>query len=251
MKNALKQEIYKFTHAKIAFYGLLTLLLTTVYSALTARITKSALIYGFGSLEWIPIIIIAIGSAFFALEYSNNTIVMMLYKNTNKSKIYFAKFFVVFLFSIVLAAFAILLTLGLSFLLAPGQYHWLADFNGHKLLTELLLNMLGAIAYCFFSVGLSFMLIMIFKVNAVVICVGIVLAFFGASFSVALMQAFPSVNGLLKWNPLNMIFISQQLTKTSLIAKSHLTNPQLLSATLVYGLVFGAIGYYLFKHRRI
>lgn len=251
MLTALKEETYKFCHEKIALLGLLVLLVTTLYSTLTKTINKSTLIFAFGAIEWIPVIIIAVGAAFFEMEYDNKTIVMLLYKNSSKLKIYLAKFLVVFCYSIALALGAILLTFLLSLLTVPGQYHWLAYYQGHTILTDLLLNLFGAVIYCFFIVGLSVMLIMLVKANTVVICIGLVLAYFGASFSTALMHTFPTAVEILKWNPLNMIFISQQLTRGSFALKSNLTNFQLIIATVVYGIIFGLLGYYLFKRRRV
>ncbi|EGF47177.1 hypothetical protein AAULR_26031 [Lacticaseibacillus rhamnosus MTCC 5462] len=44
--------------------------------------------------------IIAIGSSFFEMEYRNNTILMLLYKNSSKLKIYIAKFLTIFLYGV-------------------------------------------------------------------------------------------------------------------------------------------------------
>lgn len=95
------------------------------------------------------------------------------------------------------------------------------------------------------------MLIMLVKVNAIVICIGLFLGYIGSSISVALMEIFPSAINIIKWNPLSMIFISQQLTRSSLTVTSHLSNIQLIIATVMYGIVFSTIGYFVFKHRRV
>ncbi|MBA1392991.1 ABC transporter permease [Bombilactobacillus bombi] len=251
MRTSLKEEIFKFYHQKIALYGLVTMLLLMIYSVLTKNITKSMLAVGFGSIEWIPIILIAVGSAFFAMEYTNNTIIMLMYKHSSKIKIYLAKFLVVVIYGLILTVVAILFTLVLKLLLVPGEFSWSANFQEHALWVDLLLNMAGVVIYSLFIVGLSFMLIMLVKVNAVVICVGLSLAFFGASFSSGLMTALPSLIGLTKWNPLSLIFISQQLTRSSISLKSNLTDVQLVVATIIYSIFFAVLGYYLFKHRRV
>lgn len=251
MVTAIKEELYKFNHERISLYGLLFLLAVMVYGALTRKMNKTALIYGFDAIEWIPIIIIAVASAFFAMEYNNNTIIMLLYKNSNKLRIYLAKFFVIFLYTIFLIIAAVLLTFLLSSVFVPGKYHWTEVIQGHSIIGDLLINMGATLLYCFFITGLSFMLIMLVRVNAIVICIGLFLGYVGASISVALMEVFPSAISITKWNPLSMIFISQQLTRSSLAATSHLSNIQLVVATIMYGIVFGIIGYYMFKHRRI
>lgn len=251
MGASLKEEIYKFYHEKIALYGILTMLALMIYNALTANITRSTLAFGFGSVEWIPIILIAVGSAFFDMEYSNNTIIMMIYKNSRKLKIYLAKFIVVFVYSLILTVLAILFTFILNELFIPVTLKWDVNFYRYTLWSAFLLNMMGTVIYSFFIVGLSFMLIMLVKVNAVVICVGLALAFFGTSFSIGIMEALPSLINITKWNPLSMIFISQQLTRNSLSLRSNLTDIQLIIATFIYGILFAILGFYLFKHRRV
>jgi len=146
---------------------------------------------------------------------------------------------------------AFLLTLMLSVIFNTGRYDWLVTKNGNNLLNGLLANLAGALIYSFFSIGLSFMLIMLVKNNAVVVCFGIVLAFFGASFSRGLMQSFPNFISTIKWNFLNMIFISQQLSNPGLSLKSHLSSLELIIANIVYGILFMVLGYYLFKHRQV
>lgn len=251
MLISFKQEIYKLRHENIALYGLIILIVTMIYNFFTNPITSQSLSYGFGAIEWIALIVITVASAIFSMEYKNNTIIMLEYKTSSKFQIYFSKFLVVLIYSFLLTVIAFLLTLMLSVIFNTGRYDWLAVHNGHTLLNGLLTNLAGALIYSFFSIGLSFMLIMLVKNNAVVVCFGIVLAFFGASFSKGLMQTFPHFISTIKWNFLNMIFISQQLSNSSLSLKSHLSSLELIIANIIYGIAFMVLGYYLFKHRRV
>lgn len=251
MLISFKQEIYKLRHENIALYGLIILIVTMIYNFFTNHITRQSLSYGFGAIEWIPLIVITVASAIFSMEYKNNTIIMLEYKTSSKFQIYFSKFLVVLVYSFLLTVIAFLLTLMLSVIFNTGRYDWLAVHNGHTLLNGLLTNLAGALIYSFFSIGLSFMLIMLVKNNAVVVCFGIVLAFFGASFSRGLMQSFPNFISTIKWNFLNMIFISQQLSNPNLSLKSHLSSLELIIANIIYGIAFMVLGYYLFKHRQV
>ena len=251
MNTNFKREIYKFSHENIALYGLIVLIVTMTYNFFTKPITRQSLGYGFGANEWIPLIVITVASAVFSMEYKNNTIIMLEYRTSSKYQIYFAKFWVVLIYSFFLTVIAFLLTLILSMFFNAARYDWLVNKNGNNLLNDLLINLAGALIYSFFSIGLSFMLIMLVKNNAVVVCFGIVLAFFGASFSRGLMQSFPNFIGTIKWNFLNMIFISQQLSNPSLSLKSNLSSVELIIANIVYGIIFVVWGYYLFKHRRV
>ena len=251
MLISFKQEIYKFRHENIALYGLIILIVTMIYNFFTKTITRQSLDYGFGAIEWIPLIVITVASAIFSMEYKNNTIIMLEYKTSHKFQIYFAKFLVVLIYSFFLTVIAFLLTLILSMFFNATRYDCLVNQKGQILLNNLLINLAGALIYSFFSIGLSFMLIMLVKNNAIVVCFGIVLAFFGASFSKGLMQTFPHFISTIKWNFLNMTFISQQLSNPSLSLKSHLSSLELIIANIIYGIIFMVLGYYLFKHRRV
>lgn len=110
MKTNLKQESFKFIHQNSTILGIVILILLMTYSALTSRINKTQIIFEFGAIQWIPIILIAISSAFFLIEYKNNTILMLLYKNSNKFKIYISKFLILWLYSLFLSIVATLYT---------------------------------------------------------------------------------------------------------------------------------------------
>ncbi|MBM6439409.1 ABC transporter permease [Lacticaseibacillus rhamnosus] len=252
MRNNLAEEFYKFYHQKTFFYGILTLLFLMFYGGITSNVNQATIAFGFGAIQWIPIIIIAIGSSFFEMEYRNNTILMLLYKNSSKLKIYIAKFLTIFLYGVFLTIVAALFTIILKLILTGDQYHWLADFNKNgSLLTTFMLNMAGTLIYSFFVEALSFMLIMLIKVNTAVIGIGLAIGFFGASISVALTKTFTTLIGVVKWNPLNMIFVTQQLSNASYINLSQLDNLQIIGGTILYGLIFAFLGYGLFKRRRI
>lgn len=251
MLIGLKQEIYKFSHENIALYGPIVLIATMIYNFFTSSTMSHSLSYGFGAIEWIPLIVITVASAIFSMEYKNNTIIMLEYKTSSKFQIYFSKFLVVLVYSFLLTAIAFLFTLILSMFFNNVRYDWLVTKNGNNLLNGLLANLAGALIYSFFSIGLSFMLIMLVKNNAVVVCFGIVLAFFGTSFSKGLMQTFPHFISTIKWNFLNMTFISQQLSNPSLSLKSNLSSLELIIANIIYGIAFMVMGYYLFKHRQV
>ncbi|SPD94632.1 hypothetical protein LAP9435_2977 [Lactiplantibacillus plantarum] len=50
------------------------------YSAMTTKVSALQLVFEFGAVQWIVIILIAVGSAFFAMEYQNHTMLLLVYK---------------------------------------------------------------------------------------------------------------------------------------------------------------------------
>ncbi|NLR33185.1 ABC transporter permease subunit [Lactobacillus sp. ZJLC3-7] len=250
MMTSLRAELFKFNHQRSALAGILILILLMVYSVLTTKVDSTQVIFEFGAVQWIPIIMIAVGSTFFAMEYQNRTILILLYKNTKRWQIYWAKLMIVWLYSLVLTVIATLLTIVLKFLLIRTP--WSALISKHQtLLTLLTGNVIGTVIYALFIVTLSFMLIMLIKINVAVIGIGLALGFLGAGISVALMGAFTSLIPILRWNPLNMIFITQQLANPAYAAVSHLSFFEIIGGNLSYAAIFIILGYGLFKKRRI
>lgn len=248
--TSLRAELFKFSHQKSALAGILILILLMVYSVLTTKVDSTQVIFEFGAVQWIPIIMIAVGSTFFAMEYQNRTILILLYKNTKRWQIYWAKLTIVWLYSLVLTLIAILLTIVLKSLLVRTP--WSALISNHQtLLTLLIGNVIGTVIYALFIVTLSFMLIMLIKINVAVIGIGLALGFLGAGVSVALMDAFTSLIPILRWNPLNMIFITQQLANPVYTTVSHLSSFEIIGGNLSYAAIFIILGYGLFKKRRI
>lgn len=248
--TSLRAELFKFSHQKSVLAGMLILILLMVYSVLTTKVDATQVIFEFGAVQWIPIIMIAVGSTFFAMEYQNRTILILLYKNTKRWQIYWAKLLIVWFYSLVLTLIATLLTIVLKSLLVRTP--WSALISNHQTQLALLTgNVIGTVIYALFIVTLSFMLIMLIKINVAVIGIGLALGFLGAGVSVALMGAFTSLIPILRWNPLNMIFITQQLANPAYATVSHLSSFEIIGGNLIYATIFIILGYSLFKKRRI
>ena len=248
--TSLRAELFKFSHQKSAQTGILILIILMIYSILTTKVNSTQVIFEFGAVQWIPIIMIAVGSTFFAMEYQNRTILILLYKSTKRWQIYLAKLTIVWLYSLVLTLIATLLTIVLKSLLVRTP--WSALISNHQtLLTLLTGNVIGTTVYALFIVTLSFMLIMLIKINVAVIGIGLALGFLGSGISVALMETFTSLISILRWNPLNMIFITQQLANPAYATVSHLSFFEIIGGNLIYAAIFVILGYGLFKKRRI
>lgn len=222
------------------------------YSSLTSKITTTQIIFEFGAIQWIPIILIEISSSFFFLEYQNNTILLLLYKSSNKFKIYISKLLILWIYSLLLIVIATLYTFILKHMIIGNDYTWsMIVINNKSLLELILFNILGTLIYALFIISLSFVLIIWTKLNAVVIATGLGFGFMGAGISVALMKTFSSQISLIRWNPLNMIFITQQLANPPYSKISNLSNIEIIFGTLSYVAIFLLIGQKLFKRRNV
>lgn len=252
MRTSITMEFYKFRHQKTLIYGVLILLGLMSYSAMTTKVGPTQLVFEYGAMQWIVIILLAVGSTFFSMEYQNHTMPLLVYKQINRRLIYGAKLVIVLLYGVLLTGVATGFTFILKALIVGQRYNWLTtQIDQRSMITVLLMNVLGTLVYACFIVTLAGLLIMLIRVNAAVIGIGLAIGFIGASVSVALMKSLASWTNILKWGPLNMIFVTQQLANTPYTQVSHLTNLAIIGGTLTYAALFTWLGYLLFKHRRV
>jgi len=245
-------EFYKFWRQKPSFCGILILLGLMSYNAVATKIGPKQLIFEFGAVQWIVIILLAIGSSFFAMEYQNNTMTILVYKQRNRRVIYGAKLVVILLYGILLTIIATLFTFILKPLIVGQRYNWLTtQIDQQSMITALQMSVVGTLIYACFIVTLAFLLFMLIRVNTAVIGIGLAIGFWGAGISDALMEVVAPWINILRWGPLNMIYVTSQLTNTSYTKISHLTNPEIILGTLLYTVLFTWLGYLLFKHQKI
>lgn len=178
MKNNLSHEFYKFAHRRIPLYGILILLVLMLYTIGTSyKISPSLISQGFGAGQWATIIIIAISSDMIAMEWRDHTMATLLYKTSNRSFIYIAKFIVLVFYSFVLLILGIVFSLIFKTLIVRSKYSWQSNYYDHSLIGALSLNMIGTMVYLVFVIALSLMLISIIKNNAMVIMIGLAIDF--------------------------------------------------------------------------
>ncbi|MCI1923677.1 MAG: ABC transporter permease [Lentilactobacillus buchneri] len=249
MRRCLYQEFYKFRHQKTPWYGIIVLLLLMLYTAVMEGTTPKTITMGFGMGQWISIVLSAVGSICFGMEYQNRTISTLFYKNLHKRNIFLSKLIVLITYDFVLIFVDILATFILKLIMVPGKYQWVTFTYIHKsLLNGLLMTIIGSLGLTLLIISIIVCLICLIKVSSVAISLGLLLVFLGQGLSGALVATFGG--GLLKWNPLNMINIIGQLLNPSFFAITHLTDPQLIWGTIFYIVFFLMLGYLFFKQRR-
>ncbi|MCI1923681.1 MAG: ABC transporter permease [Lentilactobacillus buchneri] len=252
MKSNLVREFYKFRHQRIPLYGVIALLLLMLYSAFDGtKFSRLTISQGFGAGQWIILILITVGSTFVDMEYQNGTIITLFYKNSNRVMIYLDKLLIIILYGFSLVIFSTIFTFIFKAILVGQRYNWRAIYGQHSLFNNLMLNMLGSVVYMLFIVTLAFLLVSLIKVNAAVVGIGFIIVFWGSYFSSLLIIAVPGLSSIMKWNPLNMIYVISQLTNSGLAKFTHLNADQLIIGNFVYALLFVALGYLSFKKRRV
>lgn len=241
--SKLKSEFRKFVKQNLGTWGFLILIVLMVYFAITTHNIKTAFQSGFGSTQWVTIIMMMVAGSFMDMEYTNGTILSLIYKQDHKLTIYINKLLVVSVYSILLVSFSLILTFTLGYLIG-------LPFSVNQI-NDLLINFFGTLIYSFFMVSLSLLLLSIFKSNIVVVGIGLFLGFLGTTISGFITQLLPYFHNILKWNPLNMIYIISQINNPKFKDISGLSSSDLIIGNIIYSLIFIYLGYILFKNRRI
>lgn len=251
MMISLRHEFYKFVHQKLPVYGFAVLFILMLYTAITGENNNTMFVQCFGMGQWSIVILIAIASDFLTMEYRNNTIDTLFYKTSNKFKIYLSKFLVIVSYGMTLLTTGALVTIIFSFIFANHHLPWLESFNGqHTILISLLLNIMGYFFYMLFVVALSFLLICWLQSNSLIIVIGLLFVFLGSNISTSIMKNIPSSVVFMKWNPLNMVYVINQLSTKKYVVFSNLNDLQIIVGTLVYSFIFFIVGYFIFNHRQ-
>ncbi|KRM40613.1 ABC transporter permease [Lentilactobacillus parafarraginis] len=253
MQNNLKQEFFKFSHQRIPIVGIIALIILMLYSAVSGSGVNQALIaQGFGAGQWVTIIMITISSTFVAMEYENNTIATLFYKSSSKAKIYMAKFLIIVLYGVALLLVSIVTTMIFKVTFVGGQYHWTEAYQQSNLIGTLFLNLIGTFIYVLFIVSFAFLLITLIKNNPAVVGIGLAIVFLGSPFSSMIMSGFSAWIPILRWNPLNMIYVMNQMAMPRVFAKvSYLSTFQIVLGNIVYIVGFILVGCLLFKKQRV
>ncbi|QIL50322.1 ABC transporter permease subunit [Weissella coleopterorum] len=241
--SKLKSEFRKFVRQSLGKWGFVMLVSLMIYFAITTNNIKMAFQSGFGSTQWVTIIMMMVAGNFMDMEYANGTILNLFYKQDHKLTIYINKLFVVSVYGILLVLFSLILTLMVGYLFG--------DSFSINQVNELLINFFGTLIYSFFMIALSFLLLPIFKSNIAVVGSGLFMGFLGTTISGFIMQLIPNFHNILKWNPLNMIYIISQLNNSKFKYISGLSSIDLIIGNITYSLLFLYFGYLLFKKRRI
>ncbi|MFR0771406.1 MAG: hypothetical protein ACLSH6_04725 [Limosilactobacillus pontis] len=117
------------------------------------------------------------------------------------------------------------------------------------MINALIINLTGVGIYLLFTITLSLLLVSLVKSNATVIIIGLFIGFLGANISGVMMQAFPGLESVIAWNPLNMINVITQLSNRSVMKLTMLSNDELIIGNLIYAVIFLVAGLWAFKKR--
>ncbi len=254
MKVELRQELFKLNHRKLPWVIMILMPIYMVVIGLAmGRIYSKLLImccYDVSTV--IMLILIIVGSTIFSMEFQNGTIINLMYHSGSRLAVFFAKFLTLLLYDVILHVVAMIITALLN--VAPllnNPVSWTAIYQHHQ---PLIMNMIMHSGVDIVSSSLIISLICLMSClinsNAVVIAVTALFVFMSSGLSNNLLMAHVGPSKIIRWNPFNMINLTDQYHN---YATYHLTtmlsNDQLLVGTLCYTVLFTAVAYLVFRRK--
>lgn len=253
MSASLYNEFYKLIHKKITWFAPILILVSMIAMGLATGQTQPRLLVMtcFASSEVILLTLVIVASSIFYMEFQNKAILTLMYKAPNKLYVYLAKLLVILSYNLVLHLFALIITFILTVSPVINPVVWSVVYQHQQ---SLLVNMLATsgidLITSTLTISLIFLASCLINSNALVVTLNILIIFMGSYASASLLLINSKLSGLLKWNPLNMINLTQQYYNSDMVQVTKLSIPQLSLATLAYTLVFFTLGYLIFSRKR-
>lgn len=125
MKITFSHELYKMAHQRSSWLAFIILFGLMIYSAIPiAYINKNLISQGFGSGQWVIIIMIALSANLVAIEFRNNTMATLLYKSPNRQSVFLAKLITLILYSLLLLLASFVFALIIKLIFVNGKFSW-------------------------------------------------------------------------------------------------------------------------------
>lgn len=247
MLYLVKQEMFKNYHKKSTFVSMIIQVLFMLSMAiLSLKYSnvfkgKSLFIENYNATLWIVFVLIFMASNIFLNEYKYGTIKLLISKEFSRTQIYFSKVIFVFIQSVVLYLLAIIMTFIINFVFTRVA---ITSADMKSLFTNIVCEFFST----WLIVSLCFLLASIFRSSGLSITISIIL-YFSASIASNLMFMVIASNKILRFNPINMLNITNQAGDSSY---SHLTLLPMYAYFIgipIYVFIFMLIGDYIFVQR--
>lgn len=258
MITLVKQETFKLLHKKSTYAVSATLLiLMTLFAVLSRSHPKywgqpqDQFVQLFTGINWIVLFMIAACSSIIAMEFQYGTIKELLYRKYYRGEILVSKWITMLLYSIYFYVVAFVWSLLMKVVLFNDKFQLSDKYSGgHTVMETQWLGIVGSFLTIWLVLSLVLLLANIFKSTAAAISIGII-GYFALNIVSSIMFVLMQKWEWLKWNPLNMMNLSNQLVSSSFHKMTLLSTPEMVAGSLVYTAIFMAISYVIFKRRSV
>lgn len=256
MKKMMSQEVTKLMKQKLVLKHTISLFLlisgmalVTKYGSLDFFTPEKMLLSLFNSSWLVVFFMVYLASQIFVMEFQFGTIKNLLMNGSDRQGIFSAKVCTLIGYSLFLKTITILFTVVLTYFLFPDSAIS-SLFQQQLFVDQFFKNILGGYIGMWLFAGLSLMISLLIKNEALAGMLGI--AFYFVSSMLAGVQ-FVLIDqySWLKWNPFNMLNLANQLVDGSLKKLTLLSTSQLTIGNLTYILLFLALSGIAFNKKRI
>lgn len=251
MNVLIKQELIKLLKKKSTFifpiFIILTMLCTVFLMKQQSTIytVSDALNKMFNAPTVIVLIMVIVSSSIISMESQYGTLRPLLYRKYSRFQVLSSKWIILCLYSLVLYSISIITSLIISYSLFP-TFH-LSNGTIHSLF----LNVMGDFISLWFIISLVMMIATFINNSGIAVSIGTVFylsTYIIGSLYMNLIQQWE----LLKWGPLNMFLLTDQLQYERLVSPlTKLTTSQLLFGNIFYLLLFLVLGQIAFAKKKV
>ncbi len=255
MSTLIRQELFKIYKKKSTFilFGVVTLImiLMSVVSNIKPDIIdpEDTFISAYSAFSWIVFIMIVQASTIISMEFEHGTIKNLLYRNYSRTQVIISKCITLFIYSISLYVGTSLIAIILKLFTAP-DLSLLQKINvDTNLIQTFLFNGLGNFVSLWLIISLVLLLSCIFRSSTISIVVGFIFYFASSVVSGILFLVIEKWEWV-KWNPLNMLFLSGQ-NDGDIASLTHLSVSQSFVGNIIYIIIFLFLVTAVFKKKKI
>lgn len=254
MNTVIHQELYKLTHRKLPWLIMLVMVALMIIIGLSMGRDYSNLLVmtSYDSSTIILLLLVIVGSTIFSMEFQNGTIIPLMYHSQSRTEVFFAKMIVLFIYDVLLHLVAMLVTILLNIVpIINNPISWTAIYKYHQ---PLWLNMINTAGVDLVTSAMIISLICLTSVlinsNIAVIALNALIIFMGSGLSSNLQLAHVGPSRLIRWNPFNMLNLTNQYYNYGTYHfTTLLSNGQLLMGTISYTIIFTLLAYLCFRHK--
>jgi len=251
MIKLVQQEIYKLVHKRSTTIGVGALAGFMVILAILAKVypnlfnAQAQFESLFASQIFIVFMLIAATSNIMMMEFQSGMIRPLLYRRYSRTQVLISKWLVILGYSIVLFAGAFIWSLLIKVVLFNNTF----ALTGN-ILTNLLQSVSGQWLALWLLLSLVFLITNAFRSSAAAVSIGII-GYFVTYITAALMFGAIARWSWLRFNPLNMLNLSAQVSDGNMEKLTQLSTSGLVIGNLVYIAIFLYLGLVLFKRRAV
>ncbi|MDC2838541.1 ABC transporter permease [Limosilactobacillus mucosae] len=254
MYPELRKELYKLRHRKLPWTIILLMLALMIIIGLGMGRTYSKLLVMtcYDSSVTIMLLLIIVGSTIFSMEFQNGTIISLMYRAKSRSAVFFAKYITLVIYNVILHVIAMILTVLLNIVpIINNPVSWTAIYKYHQpLVVNMFMNTGVDLVTSTFIISLICLFSCLINSNVVVIAINALLIFMGSGLSSNLLLAHVGPSKIIRWNPFNMLNLTNQYYNYATYhISSMLTNGQLLTGTICYTIIFTLLAYWIFQRK--